>query len=104
MFESFDASQLNLWAGEIKPEAMKSADTQTLMGTTDLDTQMDSPSEGNEATTLPTKTSDINFDEQILSRVEPAWNESSDAELELNRDESQPSSRGRIMLPIMTQI
>ena len=93
LFESLDANQLNLWAGEIKPEAMKSADTQALMETTDLDTQMDSPSERNEAPPLPTKTSDINFDEQILDRVEPAWNESSDAGAETNHDESQPSLR-----------
>ena len=74
------------------------------MGTTDLDTQMDSPSEGNEAPPLPTETSDINFDEQILDRVEPAWNESSDAEAETNRRRITALPLGRIMVPIMTQI
>ena len=29
LFESSDANQLNLWAGEIKPEVMKTADTRT---------------------------------------------------------------------------
>jgi FtsZ-interacting cell division protein ZipA len=93
LFESFDANQLNLWAGEIKPEAMKSADTRALTGTMDLGTQKDSPSDGNEATLLPTETSDINSDEKLLGRIEPAWNESSDAEAETNFDESQPPLR-----------
>ena len=54
LFESSDANQLNLWAGEIKPEAMKTADTRTLVGTMDLDTQTDSLPEGNKSPTLPT--------------------------------------------------
>ena len=89
LFESFDANQLNLWAGEIRPEAMKSTDTRTLMGTPYLGTQMEASFEGNEAPPLPTQISDINSDEKPLARVEPAWNESSGAEVETNHDESQ---------------
>ena len=63
------------------------------MGTMDLDTRTDSPSEGNESPTLPTKTHfDNKSNEKTLDPVEPAWNESSGAEAELNRDESEPSS------------
>ena len=89
LFESSDANQLNLWAGEIKPEAMKSADTQTLMGTMDLDTRMNSLLEGNKATPIPTEPSDINSEEKPLARVEPAWSASSGAEVESNQDKSE---------------
>ena len=89
LFESSDADQLNLWAGEIKPEAMKSADTQNLVGTTDVDLRTDSLFEGNEPPLLPTDPSDIESNEESLGRVEPAWNESSGAEMETNQDESE---------------
>ena len=42
LFDSSDVSQLNLWAGEIKAEAMKAADTDTLNGEFTKDTLTDS--------------------------------------------------------------
>ena len=89
LFESSDANQLNLWAGEIKPEVMKTSDTRTLVGTMDLDTRTDSLPEGNGSPTLPTDPLFNKSNEKTLSPIEPAWNESSGAEAELNRDESE---------------
>ncbi len=97
LFESSDANQLNLWAGEIKAEAMKTADTQTLLGTMDLDKRTDSLLEGNESPTLPTNPPANKSNENPLSRVEPAWNESSGPEVETNRDESEVLLRDSIL-------
>ena len=69
----------------------------------DLDTRTDSSPEGNESTTLPINPLYDQFNEKTLSPVEPVWNESSGAELELNRDESEDLlAVGNV--PIMTQI
>ena len=43
LFDSTDASQLNLWAGEIKAEAMKTTDTDALVEPTAADTQTEPP-------------------------------------------------------------
>ena len=88
LFESSDSNQLNLWAGEIKPEAMKSADHQTLMGTTDLDTRTDPLYEGNDPSPVPTESRDIKANEDAPGHVESAWNESSGAEVKTNKDKS----------------
>ncbi|HBX27426.1 MAG TPA: hypothetical protein DEF72_08375 [Gammaproteobacteria bacterium] len=89
LFESSDSNQLNLWAGEIKPEAMKSADHQTLMGTTDLDTRTDPLYEGNDPSPVPTESFDIKANEDAPGRVESARDESSGAEVKTNKDKSE---------------
>ena len=48
LFDSTDASQLNLWAGEIKAEAMKTTDTDALVEPTAADTQTEPLFEGYE--------------------------------------------------------
>ena len=78
LFDSTDASQLNLWAGEIKAEAMKPADTDTLAASIETDTQTESLFEGYEpqAQTVVVEES-VDIDEPMDERVEPVWDESS---------------------------
>ena len=89
LFDSSDADQLNLWASEIKPEAMKSAGNHTSTEPTDLDTQTDSLSEGNDPSPVPAESFDIDIDKDAPFSVEPAWNESSVAEVKHNLDKSE---------------
>ena len=75
LFESSDASQLNLWAGEIKAEAMKSADQGALLEDILQDTQTDSLFEGYEPAD---QSSDHSIEEPepvTADRVEPVWYE-----------------------------
>ncbi|NCW08544.1 MAG: hypothetical protein EBW40_02200 [Gammaproteobacteria bacterium] len=78
LFDSTDASQLNLWAGEIKAEAMKPADTDTLTAPIETDTQTESLFEGYEpqAQTVVVEES-VDIDEPMDERVEPVWDEPS---------------------------
>ena len=82
LFDSTDASQLNLWAGEIKAEAMKTTDTDALVEPIAADTQTEPLFEGYEATDhqeTATESVDVNdlgsVDEPIEMRVEPVWDE-----------------------------
>ena len=77
LFDSTDASQLNLWAGEIKPEAMKPADTDTLAAPIETDTQTESLFEGYEP---KPQTVVVEESMEIDERVEPVWDEQPDAE------------------------
>lgn len=77
LFDSTDASQLNLWAGEIKPEAMKPADTDTLAAPIESDTQTESLFEGYEP---KPQTVVVEESMEIDERVEPVWDEQPDAE------------------------
>ncbi len=79
LFDSTDASQLNLWAGEIKAEAMKTTDTDALVEPTAADTQTealfeDYEKEDQQAITAEPVDADA-LDEQIEMRVEPVWDE-----------------------------
>ena len=79
LFDSTDASQLNLWAGEIKAEAMKTTDTEALVELTAADTQTEPLFHGDEekdhqmTTTEQVDMDDL--DEPIEMRVEPVWDE-----------------------------
>lgn len=82
LFDSTDASQLNLWAGEIKAEAMKTTDTDALVEPTAADTQTEPLFEGYEPTDhqeTATESVDVNdlgsVDEPMEMRVEPVWDE-----------------------------
>ena len=76
LFESSDASQLNLWAGEIKAEAMKSTDQDALVEDTLPDTQTDSLFAGYEPADQSGNRYSIGEPEPITSdRVEPVWYE-----------------------------
>ncbi len=82
LFDSTDASQLNLWAGEIKAEAMKTTDTDALVEPIAADTQTEPLFEGYEATDhQETATESIavnglsSVDEPMEMRVEPVWDE-----------------------------
>ena len=82
LFDSTDASQLNLWAGEIKAEAMKTTDTDALVEPTAADTQTEPLFEGYEPTDhqeTATESVDVNdlgsVDEHMEMRVEPVWDE-----------------------------
>ncbi|MEC8693690.1 MAG: cell division protein ZipA C-terminal FtsZ-binding domain-containing protein [Pseudomonadota bacterium] len=79
LFDSTDASQLNLWAGEIKAEAMKNTDTDALVEPTAADTQTealfeDYEEEDHQVTTKEPVDADA-LDEPIEMRVEPVWDE-----------------------------
>ena len=89
LFESSDADQLNLWAGEIKPEMMKSAHNQILTETTDLDTQTDSLFERNDPAPVPAASLDEKVYKDAPRRLEPAWNESSGAEVKPNENKTE---------------
>ncbi|MDA0893753.1 MAG: hypothetical protein O3A68_02370 [Proteobacteria bacterium] len=76
LFESSDASQLNLWAGEIKAEAMKSADHDALVEDSLPDTQTDSLFDGYEPVDQPSDPHSIEEPEPVTAdRVEPVWDE-----------------------------
>ena len=82
LFDSTDASQLNLWAGEIKAEAMKTTDTDALVEPIAADTQTEPLFEDYEATDhreTATESVDVNdrgsVDEPMEMRVEPVWDE-----------------------------
>ena len=82
LFDSTDASQLNLWAGEIKAEAMKTTDTDALIGSIVADTHTEPLFEGYEeknyevTTTESVDVDDLDaVDEPKEMRVEPVWNE-----------------------------
>ena len=82
LFDSTDASQLNLWAGEITAEAMKTTDTDALVEPTAADTQTEPLFEGYEPKdrqVTTTESVDVNdldaVDESIEMRVEPVWDE-----------------------------
>ena len=82
LFDSTDASQLNLWAGEIKAETMKATDTDALVKPTATDTQTEPLFEGYKAkdhqvtTTEPVDVNDLRtVDEPMEMRVEPLWDE-----------------------------
>ena len=79
LFDSTDASQLNLWAGEIKAEAMKTTDTDALVEPTAADTQTEPLFEGYEEKdhqVTITEPVDVDaLDEPIEMRVEPVWDE-----------------------------
>ena len=82
LFDSTDASQLNLWAGEIKAEAMKTTDTDALVKPTATDTQTEPLFEGYKAKDhqeTATESVDVNdlrsVDEPMEMRVEPLWDE-----------------------------
>jgi cell division protein ZipA len=76
LFESSDASQLNLWAGEIKAEAMKSADQDALVEDILPDTQTDSLFEGYELADQPSDRHSIEEPEAVTTdRVEPVWDD-----------------------------
>ncbi len=77
LFDSSDASQLNLWAGEIKAEAMKPADTEALTAPIDTDTQTESLFEGYEP---KSQTVVVEESVDIDERVEPVWDEQPEAE------------------------
>ena len=79
LFDSTDAYQLNLWAGEIKVEAMKTTDTDALVESTAADTQTEPLFPGYEekdhqVTTIEPVDLDT-LDEPIEMRVEPVWDE-----------------------------
>ena len=76
LFDSTDASQLNLWAGEIKAESMKAVDTQTLTDSVETDTLTDSLFE-TEKPEMTTPNDEVIEDDQksIAPRVEPVWDE-----------------------------
>jgi len=76
LFDSTDASQLNLWAGEIKVESMKAVDTQTLADSVETDTLTDSLFE-TEKPEMMTPNDEVIEDDQksIAPRVEPVWDE-----------------------------
>ncbi len=75
LFESSDASQLNLWAGEIKAEVMKSADQNALVEMLP-DTQKDSLFEGYESADQFSDRDSIEEPESVTAgRVEPVWDE-----------------------------
>jgi cell division protein ZipA len=81
LFDSTDASQLNLWAGEIKAEAMKSADIDTLAESIETDTQTESLFEGYEPKTQTVVVEEsVEIDEPMAERVEPVWDEPSTTE------------------------
>ncbi len=75
LFDSSDTSQLNLWAGEIKAQAMKAADIETLIEEPVRDNLTESLFEGYQ----PIKSQDPIRPENRLSnletvqRVEPTW-------------------------------
>lgn len=79
LFDSTDASQLNLWAGEIKAEAMKTTDTDALVEAKAADTRTeqlfeDCEEQDHQVTT--TEPVDVDaLDEPIEMRVEPVWDE-----------------------------
>jgi len=70
LFDSTDASQLNLWAGEIKAEAMKPTDTDTLTAPVETDTQTESLFEGYEP-----QAQTVVVEESVDERIEPVWDE-----------------------------
>ncbi len=79
LFDSSDASQLNLWAGEIKAEAMKTTDTDALVEPTAADTQTgplfeDYEEKDHQVTIMEPGDVDA-LDEPIETRVEPVWDE-----------------------------
>ena len=81
LFDSTDTSQLNLWAGEIKAEAMKSADIDTLAESIETDTQTESLFEGYEPKTQTVVVEEsVEIDEPMAERVEPVWDEPSTTE------------------------
>ena len=85
LFDSTDASQLNLWAGEIKAEVMKTTDTDALVERTAADTQTEPLFGGYEekdhqvTTTEPVDLDDLDdldaLNEPIEMRVERVWDE-----------------------------
>ena len=82
LFDSNDASQLNLWAGDIKADVMKTTDTEALVDLTAADIQTEPLFEGfkekdhQETTTEPVDVYDLDaVDEPIQMRVEPVWDE-----------------------------
>lgn len=82
LFDSTDASQLNLWAGEIRAEAMKATDNDALVELTAADTQTEPLFDGDEekdhqmTTTEPVDMDGLDaLDEPIEMRVEPVWDE-----------------------------
>jgi cell division protein ZipA len=76
LFESSDASQLNLWAGEIKVEAMKSADQDALAEDRLPDTRTNSLFEGYEPANQSSDRRPVEESESVTAgRVEPLWNE-----------------------------
>ena len=77
LFDSSDVSQLNLWAGEIKAEAMKPADTEALTAPIDTDTQTESLFEGYEP---KSQTVVVEESVDIDERVEPVWDEQPEAD------------------------
>ena len=80
LFDSTDASQLNLWAGEINAEVMKPADTETLTEQIKTDTQTGTLFEDHEPTAQKVVDETVDTDERIDERVEPVWDNQSKLE------------------------
>ena len=80
LFDSTDASQLNLWAGEINAEVMKPADTETLTEQIRTDTQTGTLFEDHEPTAQKVVDETVDTDERIDERVEPVWDNQSKLE------------------------
>ena len=80
LFDSTDASQLNLWAGEIKAETMKATDTdawlpQRLIHKPNLIRRLQGKRSPG-TTTEPVDVNDLRtVDEPMEMRVEPLWDE-----------------------------
>lgn len=74
LFESSDASQLNLWEGQIKAEAMKSADQEALVENILPDTQTDSLFESHLPADQSSDRHSIEEPEPTTpNRIEPVW-------------------------------
>ena len=80
LFDSTDASQLNLWAGEINAEVMKPVDTETLTEQIRTDTQTGTLFEDHEPTAQKVVDETVDTDERIDERVEPVWDNQSKLE------------------------
>ncbi|MEE2820818.1 MAG: cell division protein ZipA C-terminal FtsZ-binding domain-containing protein [Pseudomonadota bacterium] len=82
LFDSNDASQLNLWAGEIKADVMKTTDTEALVDPTAADIQTEPLFRGYDERDHQVTTAesvdvyDLDaVDEPIQMRVEPVWDD-----------------------------
>ena len=82
LFDSTDASQLNLWAGDIKADVMKTTDTDALVDLTAADIQTEPLFDGfDERDRQVTTTESVDVydlgavDEPVRMRVEPVWDE-----------------------------